>query len=106
MRRALVPIVSAAILVASAVLVSGGRLSLQPPTAAAATDAPAQVGAWLLTLTDQSSNTTPVLMTLTSDGTVVAAELPVPSGALMPGPSESPAPSPGESLLPTPTEQP
>jgi PKD repeat protein len=106
MRRALVPIVSAAILVASAVLLSGGRLSLQPPGAAAQTEAPAQVGSWLVTLTDQSSQTTPVFMSLTADGTLVAGELPVPSGALLPGPSEAPGASPGESPVAVATEQP
>jgi PKD repeat protein len=99
MRRAAIPVISALVLVASAVLLTGGRLTLQPPAANAQTEAPPQVGSWQLTLTDQSGNTTPILLTFTSDGVTVASELPIASAPLLPGPSEAPA-SPGESGAP------
>src|SRR5262249_17834670 len=109
MRRIAITAISAiTIVTASLVLVASGRLGLHAPPAAAATgtEGPAQVGAWLLTLTDTQSQTTPVLLTLAAAGTATAGELPVPAGALLPGPSEAPNPSPGESLTPTPSEQP
>src|SRR5262249_9015563 len=107
MRRIAITAISAiTIVVASLMLVASGRLPLHAQAAAADSEGPSQVGAWLLTLTDTQSQTTPVLLTVAASGTLTAAELAVPAGALLPAPSEAPQPSPGESLAPTPTEAP
>jgi PKD repeat protein len=108
--RRLSIVLCAAVIAASTFGLVGLQTVIQARDAAAhAGKRQAAVGSWLLTFSSShGGQSTPVLFTLHSDGTLLAGELPVAAGALLPAPSGSPSASqtPSQSQTPAATQVP